>query len=486
MKRNAIIAVVALVAASAGTGVFLARRGSGHGAQAQAAVYRCPMHPEVVKDRPGDCPICNMALVKDESAAPAPAAAAAVWTCPMHPEVVKDAPGTCPICNMDLVRQEPAAAAADGAASFSGARFCVLHNCKMAGCKMELPQKAGETVDCPVCGSHVAQVPDGKPVYYRHPDHPEHKSAEAAKTEDGRDFVPVYDAQMPGGSGGQAAVTLSEERRRVIGLKSEPVGRRSLTRAVRASGRVAYDPDLYNATVEYREASRARRKLEGSALPEAKERADALLRASELKLRQMGLSPSEIARAGSEEASTNLLVGGAAVWVYAQVYEQEAGLVKAGQAATLTTPAFPGRTFSGTVRSLDPILDAATRSLKARILVPNPDGALKLEMYADVQVKVGLGTGLALPESALIDTGERRVAFVDLGDGRIEPRVVEVGTKAEGYYELKAGVAEGEKVVTSANFLVDSESRLKAAVGAAAKKAGAKAEPADPHAGHRR
>lgn len=483
MNRKAIVAVALLAAASAGTGVFLARRHGG-ARSAAAAVYRCPMHPEVVKDRPGDCPICNMALVKDEGAAPAPSAAA-VWTCPMHPEVVKDAPGTCPICNMDLVLKEPAAAAAGGGQSFSGARFCVLHNCKMAGCRMELPQKAGEKVDCPVCGAHVAQVPDGKPVYYRHPDHAEQKSVGPAKTEDGRNFIPVYDAQMPGGSGGQAAVTLSEDRRRVIGLKSEAVARRPLSRTVRASGRVAYDPELYNATVEYREASRARGKLEGSALPEAKERADSLLRASELKLRQMGLSAEQIKQAAAEDTSTNLLVGGAAVWVYAQVYEQEAGLVKAGQAATLTTPAFPGRTFKGTVRSLDPILDPATRSLKARIFVPNPDGALKLEMYADVRVSVALGTGLALPESALIDTGERRVAFVDLGDGRIEPRVVEVGTKAEGYYELKAGVAEGEKVVTSANFLVDSESRLKAAVGAAAKKAGAKAEPADPHAGHR-
>lgn len=402
MKRNAIIAVALLAAAAAGTGVYLARRQSG-GAHAQAAVYRCPMHPEVVKDRPGDCPICNMALVREE-AAPAAAQTPALWTCPMHPEVVKDAPGTCPICNMDLVRQEAPAAS-------------------------EAPAMNGWT-----------------------------------------------------------AIMLSEERRRVIGLKSEAVARRTLTRAVRASGRVAYDPDLYNATVEYREASRARLRLEGSALPEAKERAEALLRASELKLRQMGLSAEQIKLAATEEAATNLLVGGAAVWVYAQVYEQEAGLVKPGQAATLTTPAFPGRTFKGTVRSLDPILDPATRSLKARIFVPNPDGALKLEMYADVSVSVALGAGLALPESALIDTGERRVAFVDLGDGRIEPRVVEIGTKAEGYYELKSGVAEGEKVVTSANFLVDSESRLKAAVGAAAKKAGAPgapAAPADPHAGHR-
>jgi Cu(I)/Ag(I) efflux system membrane fusion protein len=445
MNRKNLLAVVPLLVLAAAGGVFLARRHAGHG----------------------------------EAQAPA---AARKWQCPMHPEVVADKPGSCPICNMDLVPMEASAGPAAEPRSGSGARFCLLHNCKMAGCKMELPLKAGEVVDCPVCGTHVAQTPTGEPVYYRHPDHAEHKSPEPAKTEDGRDFLPVYVEEMPGGAGGQAEITIGAERRQLMGLKSEAVERRALARVVRASGRVAYDPDLYNATAEYREAVRAHERLKGSALAESEQRAKALVDASAIKLRQMGLTPGQIEAAATEAASTSLLVGGGNVWVYAQIYEQEVGLVKPGQAVTLTTPAYPGRTFKGTLRSLDPILDPGTRSLKARVAVPNPDGALRLEMYVNAEVKVDLGTQLALPETALIDTGERRLAFVDLGEGRIEPRVVEVGAKAQGYYELKSGIAEAEKVVTSANFLVDSESRLKAAL----KKAAPGGGEADPHAGHRR
>jgi Cu(I)/Ag(I) efflux system membrane fusion protein len=442
-RKTLIILVTFLVLASAG-GVFLARRHAGHGAQEHAAVGK--------------------------------------WQCPMHPEIIADKPGSCPICNMDLVAMEERADGAEEAQSGSGARFCLLHDCKMAGCRMELPLSPGETVHCPVCGTHVAEEPTGEPVYYRHPDHPERKSPEPAKTEDGRDFIAVYVEQMPGGAAGQAAVTIGAEQRQLMGVKSEAVERRALARTVRASGRVAYDPDLYNAIAEYREAVRSRERLADSVLSEPEERSQSLVDASAIKLRQMGLSEAQIAAAAKEDAPTSLLVGGGLVWVYAQIYEQEVGLVKPGQTVTLTTPAYPGRAFKGTLRSLDPILDPMTRSLKARVAVPNPDGALKLEMYVNAEVKVDLGRQPALPESALIDTGERRLVFVDLGEGRIEPRVVEVGAKAGGYYELKSGIEEGEKVVTSANFLVDSESRLKAAI----KKAAPGGGEADPHAGHRR
>jgi len=114
--------------------------------------------------------------------------------------------------------------------------------------------------------------------------------------------------------------------------------------------------------------------------------------------------------------------------------------------------------------SLDPNLTVETRSLRVRIKVPNPGGLLKLEMFVNAAIKADLGMTLALPESALLDSGTRKLAFVDLGEGRIEPREVRIGRAADGYYELLSGVKEGEKVVTSANFLIDSESRLKAAI----------------------
>jgi hypothetical protein len=429
-NKRYLAAFLIVVALAGGALVYhaLRRQALGHESAATHAVrYHCPMHPTYTSDKPGDCPICGMKLVPmEEQAAPGPAAA--------------------------------------------GRNICILHKCKMKNCVMELPHQVGEKVTCPVCGTKLFDVPaDAKPLYYRNPMHPEATSPTPKKDEMGMDYIPVYaeeKTEVP--VAGQAALVLSEERRQMIGMKSEPIGRRDLSLVVRASGKVAFDPDLYNAMTEYREAVKAREKVQASPYPDTTERADALISASALRLRQLGLSEAQIAAAGKAASSpTNLLVGGAggSVWVYAQIYEYEIGLVKAGQRAELTTPAYPGKTFYGTVRSVNPNLSAETRTLQARIEVPDPGGALKLEMYVNAAIRVGLGRRLALPESALIDTGERKIAFVDLGDGRIEPREVRVGQQAEGYYELLSGAAEGEKAVTSANFLIDSESKLKAALG---------------------
>jgi Cu(I)/Ag(I) efflux system membrane fusion protein len=391
----------------------------------------------------------------------------------MHPTYVADKPGDCPICNMKLVAMaDPAPGSGD--AALAGRKICILHKCKMPDCVMELPHPAGETVTCPVCGTKVFDAPaDAQPLYYRHPMRPEVTSPAAQKDEMGMDYIPVYAEEKTSVPvEGQAAVVISEARRQMIGMKSEPVERRELAVVVRASGKVAYDPDLYNTLSEYKETVRAREKVKDSPYPDALERADALVRASTLRLRQMGLTDAQIAASAQAADPTNLLIGGGggAVWVYAQIYEYEIGLVKAGQSAEIITPAYPGKVFRGTVRSVDSILSAETRSLKVRIEVPDPQGLFKLEMYVDAAIRSHLGRRLALPESALLDTGARQIVFVDLGQGRIEPREVIVGQKAEGYYDLLSGVSPGEKVVTSANFLIDSESKLKAALSGRGKR----------------
>ncbi|HAM36361.1 MAG TPA: hypothetical protein DCP85_10605 [Elusimicrobia bacterium] len=384
----------------------------------------------------------------------------------MHPAYVAEKPGDCPICNMKLVLMEDSSAGRGGSPE-EGRKICILHKCKMPNCIMELPHKVGETVTCPVCGTKVFDAPaDARPLYYRHPMRPDVSSPAPKKDEMGMDYIPVYSEEKSGVPvEGQAAMVLSEESRQMIGMKSEPVERRDLAVVVRASGKVAYDPELYNTLSEYKEAVRAREKVKDSPYPDALERADALVRASTLRLRQLGLTDAQIEASAHEAAATNLLIGGGggSVWVYAQIYEYEIGLVKAGQSAEITTPAYPGRVFRGVVKSVDSILSAETRSLKARIEVPDPKGLFKLEMYVDAAIRSNLGRRLALPESALLDTGERQIVFVDLGAGRIEPREVIVGQKAEGYYDLLSGASQGEKVVTSANFLIDSESKLKAA-----------------------
>ena len=115
---------------------------------------------------------------------------------------------------------------------------------------------------------------------------------------------------------------------------------------------------------------------------------------------------------------------------------------------------------------IDPTLDPATRTVKARLEIANPDGELKPEMYAHVVIGGSRGTGIAVPDSAVIATGERNIVFVAKGDGVFEPREVVLGVQVRNLYEIKSGVSEGEQVVTGANFLLDSESKLKAAVSA--------------------
>ena len=135
---------------------------------------------------------------------------------------------------------------------------------------------------------------------------------------------------------------------------------------------------------------------------------------------------------------------------------------------TLTFPYWPGKTFSGTVSFISPSLNKDTRTLTIRLEIPNPESLLKLEMYATANLNYPLGEKLAAPESAIMRTGERDYAFRDTGDGKLVPVKVDVGLRSAGFYEIRSGLNEGDRVVTSANFLVDSESSMRAALEAVA------------------
>ncbi len=277
------------------------------------------------------------------------------------------------------------------------------------------------------------------------------------------DYVPVYELAAAGKIvAGRAPIVMDDEKRQLIGVKTARAAYRTLTHTVLSSGKVAYDPDLYQAISEYREASIARDKVKDSSWPEVAERAEALVRASGLRLRQLGLSEEQVAALGrGGGTSANLLLPGARAWLYAQIYEYEISLVKPGQEIEAVTPAYPGRVFRGSIKSVDSILSAETRTLRVRAEVENPDGLLKPDMYAEVRIKVTLGSRLAVPLSAVIDTGVRKLVYVAKGEGTLEPVEVRIGFEGDEYAEILSGIKEGEKVVTSANFLVDSESRLK-------------------------
>jgi Cu(I)/Ag(I) efflux system membrane fusion protein len=152
------------------------------------------------------------------------------------------------------------------------------------------------------------------------------------------------------------------------------------------------------------------------------------------------------------------------VWVWAQFYENEIALLKKGLPVTITTPAYPAETFKGKVSLIDPFLNDALRTARVRIDVDNTDLKLRPDMYVNVELNLDFGQGLAVPVSAVLPTGQHNIAFVDKGEGKLEPRFIELGRKCGDLYEIMSGLKEGERVVNSANFLIDAEAKVQGAL----------------------
>ncbi len=149
------------------------------------------------------------------------------------------------------------------------------------------------------------------------------------------------------------------------------------------------------------------------------------------------------------------------VWIVSDIYEYEVHLIKIGQTAKISLSYFPGREFSSMIDYIYPSLADETRTAKIRFTISNPGGQLKPQMFTNVEIKINLGNKLAIPESAVIDTGIRQIVYVDKGEGYFEPREVMLGLKTEGMVEVLKGIKAGEKVASSGNFLIDSEAQLK-------------------------
>lgn len=154
------------------------------------------------------------------------------------------------------------------------------------------------------------------------------------------------------------------------------------------------------------------------------------------------------------------------VWILADIYEYELGFVKKGQKAAVSLSYDPGTVLTGQVGFIYPTLDPKTRTAKVRFELDNADEKLKPDMYANVEILINLGTRLAIPQEAIIESGEKQVVFLHHGKGRLEARLIKTGVKAGDWTEVTAGLKDGEHIVTSANFLIDSESRLRSVVDA--------------------
>lgn len=249
-----------------------------------------------------------------------------------------------------------------------------------------------------------------------------------------------------------------------------------------------YGPELYAAQEELLSAAASQAKARGSMAPG---RVDYLVDASRQRLRLWDIQPSQIdqiLRQGKPLEYVPIVspvsgyiieknvVEGATVepgarlyriaaldqvWVEAEIYESDLPLVAVGDPVQVTLPYTPGRVHEGNVAFVYPYLDDNTRTGRARIVLANPELALKPDMYATVELEKSLGDRLAVPEDAVLYAGRRSFVFVDLGEGRLKPQAVEIGRKAGKWIEISGGLAEGDSVVTSGNFLVAAESRLK-------------------------
>jgi multidrug efflux pump subunit AcrA (membrane-fusion protein) len=303
-----------------------------------------------------------------------------------------------------------------------------------------------------------------KILYYRNPMNPQVTSPVPMKDQMGMDYVPVYEEEAPAEEG---AVFISSERQQLIGIKKERVEKRKLIYQILTVGRIAYDPELYVAQEEYLQALKTANATKNSVLASVTEQSNSLLQAAERKLLLLGMSRDqiqELARQGKPEENLYLPISQDKVWVYMTIYEYEMGLIKEGLPVEIDAVAFPGEVFKGKIASITPVLDPQTRSVQVRAEVQNPENKLKPEMFVNVKINVDLGEKLAVPDEAVINTGKRTIVVVSNEQGSFFSRDVKLGQKAEGYYEVLEGLKEGDAVVTSGNFLIDSESRLQSAI----------------------
>lgn len=422
------------------------------GEEQKKQLWTCGMHPQVIQDEPGNCPICGMALVPVRDTGPAPAPAKATkterkiryWRAPMDPTYISDKPGKSPM-GMDLVP--------------------VYED--------EGPAETGIRVD---------------------PNFLQNFAVRTAVAE--RGSIPV-DIRTIG------VLTYNEKNIASINTKFEGWIEKAKVNYVGEMVRRGevlfeiYSPQLVTTQEEYLAAVDYLERLSAGAYPEAVERAKSLLKAAEERLRYWDITQGQINELRKNGKITRTLkivspVSGiitskmadslegmklvpgmnvykiadlSTVWAQVEVYEYQIRQLHLGQTARITVDAFPGRQWAGKIAYLDPTLNPQTRTLKAYVEIPNPQWRLRPQMYANVEIRVPAASGaVRVPEEAVLHSGERNVVIVQKDNGLFEPREVQLGATGGGYQEVRSGLQAGEVVVTSSQFLIDSESNLKEAM----------------------
>lgn len=330
---------------------------------------------------------------------------------------------------------------------------------------------------------HVTYAAEGKNErkikYYRNPMNPSISSPAFMKDSMGMDYIPVYEEEIETGSvSSSQTVRISKDKQKLIGVKTEVVSKRPLMRMVRTVAKIAFDLDLYVAQEEYIQSLKITEATKNSVLTSVSAQSNSLVEAAKLKLKLLGSSDKQIEELKTKtESDRGLIISDSLnpyVWAYLTIYEYDLDTVKVGGHVTLKVIAYPQEEFQGEIASIDPILDMNTRSVRGRVRIDNPQGKLKPNMYADAFLHIDLGESLALPKEAVLDTGIKKIVYVDSGQGEFAAREVATAQEAitvidgqeRKFFPVIKGINENETVVTIGAFLIDSQSQLSGGISA--------------------
>lgn len=386
-----------------------------------------------------------------------------LYTCAMHPFIIKDKPGTCPICGMQLIKKVEGAQA-------DAKEMAMLEHVSLSPSQQVM--------------ANVATV--------------EAKTMPLTKEVNAVGIV-QYDQSRQAKVTAWVAGRIDKLYVNTVGAyvsKGKPVAE-------------VYSPDLVSAQQEYLLALKSRDRFKDSPIASISQGGEGLVASARQRLLLMGVKEHQIA--GLEKAGRpnirlsiytplsgvvieKIAVEGqyvntgdplfniadlSTVWVDVEVYENEFSFIKIGQRVDIVSQSYPGKTFSGRVSFVYPFLDPKTRTVKVRVQLPNPGLKLKPDMFVNASVKVPLGTAVTVPVAAVMDTGKRQVAWVEMKPGMFEPRDVTVGARVGDMLQVLSGVKAGEKIAASGGYLIDSEAQLKGTGGGHAGhggQAGAKPE----------
>ncbi len=431
--------------------------GIGHEAPASEAtegqLWTCGMHPQVIREDPGDCPICRMALTPvkgfqkaGKAAAPSGEREIKYWQAPMDPTFISEKPGKSPM-GMDLI---------------------------------------------PVYEDEAEEAPAGTvqidPVFVQNI---------------GVQSVEVERTDIPFTIRTVGHLTYNDEQINWLTTKYsgwiEKVYVNYVGESVKKGQRLfeIYSPDLVTTQQEYLDAVGYAERMSQSNYPDIAARAHALLEASRQRLRYWDISDDQIRELEKEgqvrrtltvlskagglvvekinqamegmhvQPGMNLykIVDLSTIWVEAEVFENQVPWLKAGQSASVEIPYQPGKTYRATVRFIYPFFNEKTRTLKVSLALRNPGWKLRADMYANVTFEVPSARGvLTVPEESVIHSGKRNLVVLDRGNGTFQVKEVTLGVNGKGLWEVLEGIQEGDRVVVSSQFLIDSESNLKEAI----------------------